>query len=806
MKENLGRYKIIKEIGRGAMGVVYQGYDPKIERVVALKTIRKDRLAESKDVEELITRFQREVRATGKLVHPNVITVYDTGEDEEAAYIAMEFLEGETLDSLIQKGVRWPLEKVVDIIVQICEGLDFTHREGVVHRDLKPSNIMLVRGDQVKITDFGISKAVGAASSPLTQEGVLLGTPSYMSPEQIAGTTIDGRSDLFSLGIILYQLLTGEKAFSGDTIPNLLYTIVHENPPPPTQINPSVPPLFDQVVAKALAKNPEDRYRTANDFAEDAKRAYRGEQLKASLPTDVTAAITTGVSEGIATARRKYGILTGIVVLALALGLLTTYWVRRPFVPSRQEGGIIQPVEETSGESVEGETGIPPVLPEQKRQAPETLAPVATLVIKSTPPDAVVFLNDNRFSGLTPALIERVPAGEPHTIRIEKKGYKPWSQTVEPESDQSLTLEASLTRMLSTLVVRSTPPGASVFVDGKELESPTPALIEKVPAGEPHTIRIEKRGYKPWSQTVEPESDQSLTLEASLTRMLSTLVVRSTPPGASVFVDGKPVSGSTPVELTGLSAGETYEIEVTKDAYQTVTHTVKLAPDEKHKDLQISLKPVAGQIRIASAPKGAKVYVNGRYTGYQTPTDLYDLRPGTYTLELKKEGCKAWKHQVTIQPSETLELPDIRLEPALGRLNLLASPWAEVYHRGKKLGTTPLANIRFLEGSHKLVLKNPVLNVEKEITVRILAGQLTTEHVDMTRGITGRLKITVTPWAHVYIDGKPAGTTPLRPLELAPGAHEVRLENDTLKVKRSFTVMIKPNETLSREVNLLKPE
>jgi serine/threonine-protein kinase len=271
MKKSLGRYKIIKEIGRGAMGVVYQGYDPKIDRIVALKTIRKDRLAESRDVEDLVMRFQKELRATGKLVHPNIIVIYDTGEDEERAYIAMEYIEGDTLENLIQKGIRFSMEKIIDIIDQICEGLEYTHRQGIVHRDLKPSNIMLVQGEKVKIADFGISKAVGAASSPLTQAGILLGTPSYMSPEQIAGTEINGRSDLFSLGIILYQLLTGEKPFVGDTIPTLLYNIVNKDPTPPSQVDSSIPPLFDDVITKALAKNPDKRYRRAKDFVEDLK-------------------------------------------------------------------------------------------------------------------------------------------------------------------------------------------------------------------------------------------------------------------------------------------------------------------------------------------------------------------------------------------------------------------------------------------------------------------------------------------------------------------------------------------------------
>ena len=724
--DTLGRYKIVKEIGRGAMGVVYQGYDPKIDRIVALKTIRKDRLADSKHVEDLITRFQREVRSTGKLVHPNIIVIYDTGEEEETAYIAMEYIEGDTLENLIQKGIRFPMERVVDIIDQICDGLEFTHRQGVVHRDLKPSNIMLTKGERVKITDFGISKAVGSASSPLTQEGVLLGTPSYMSPEQIAGSKIDGRSDLFSLGIILYHLLTGENPFSGDTIPNLLYTIVHKEPAPPSQINPTVPALFDDVIAKALAKDPENRYATAKDFAEDVRRACRGESLKEAPTTDATAAMTTGVAEHVYPKRKNYRLLAGVGVLILALGLGGYYWIQRTSRRSKQQ--------------MEVNLKVQKILPEP----------------------------------------------------VEEKPAEP----TPPPRDE--------VRMAGMIVVRSEPPNARVFFNGEPLATVTPTVIEDVTVGEKHRIRIEKKGFEPWSDMIEPQADQALTIEASLTPLLGTLVVQSTPPGATVLLDGKRVSGLTPIELQNVSAGEMHSIELVKEGYETEVHMVALKPEDR-KELTILLRQVlSGEIKISSDPAGAKVYLNDQYLDRETPTRVSGLSPGRYSLRLKKEGYKVWEDRVVVKASEPLELAGIKLQRAFGQLNIVVSPWADVYYMGKKLGTTPLANISLQEGIHKLILKNPPLKIAKQVTVRIVADQVTKRSIDITKGMKGKLKIKVIPWAHVYIDGKPMGMTPLKPIELRAGEHEVLVKNETLKAKQSFKVIIRANEVVSREVDLLE--
>ena len=400
-------------------------------------------------------------------------------------------------------------------------------------------------------------------------------------------------------------------------------------------------------------------------------------------------------------------------------------------------------------------------------------------------------------------MIRKVPVGERHKIRLEREGFKPWVDTVEAEPDKSLTIEASLTRLVGAIVVRSTPPGASVSFDGKPLEELTPMVIRKVPVGERHKIRLEKEGFKPWAGIVEPQPDKSLTVEASLTRLLGTIVVRSTPPGASVFLDGKRISGSTPIELPDVSADDVHKIRVVKKGYPTGVQTVTVKPGER-KEVEVALKPLLGEIRVISDPPGAKVYLNNQDMGRNTPTRLSGLSPGRHKLKLKKEGYKVWEDEVIVRASEPLDLSGVKLQEAFGELNLHVSPWADVYYKGEKLGTTPLANIRFQEGFHKLVLKNPLLNIEKEVTVKIVANELTKKSVDIMEGIKGKLKIKVTPWAHVYVDGKPMGTTPLKPLELTAGEHIVQVKNDKLGKQRSSRVVIKPNEVHSMEVNFLK--
>lgn len=263
MINNLGRYEIVSELGRGAMGVVYKAKDPLIDRMVAIKTINLQSLPLDKK-KEYEARFYQEAKAAGRLSHPNIITIYDLGENDGIAYIAMELLEGKELQHLVEDGKHLSVDDAVNIAVQVASGLAYAHEHGIVHRDIKPSNIMVLQGKRIKIADFGIARMESSLLS--TKTGLLMGSPLYMSPEQIKNERVDLRSDIFLLGILLYQMVTGRLPFRGDNAHTVMFQIVQEEPPKPSSVNPDVPQVLDAIIAKCLAKRPEDRYQDANEL------------------------------------------------------------------------------------------------------------------------------------------------------------------------------------------------------------------------------------------------------------------------------------------------------------------------------------------------------------------------------------------------------------------------------------------------------------------------------------------------------------------------------------------------------------
>ncbi len=264
-----GKYDIVSVLGEGGMGVVYKGRDPDLQRHVAIKMIHKDLLQGEMGV-ELRARFRNEMLATSKLAHPNIVTLFDAGEIDGEPYFVMEFVEGRLLADYFKEGIRFPLQQAIKIITQVLTGLAYTHKLGVVHRDLKPANIFITDNDNIKIADFGIAKL---DSSELTRVGAVLGSPRYMSPEQCVGEAVDQRSDLFSAGLLFYELLTGEHCFHANASHTVIHKIINAKPELPSALNPTLPRAMDKVIERALAKKPQERFASAEEFIQAIREA-----------------------------------------------------------------------------------------------------------------------------------------------------------------------------------------------------------------------------------------------------------------------------------------------------------------------------------------------------------------------------------------------------------------------------------------------------------------------------------------------------------------------------------------------------
>ena len=368
----LGRYKITGTLGRGAMGVVYRAHDPLIEREVAIKAVSCVGLTheESDDFEQ---RFFREAKSAGRLNHPNIVTVHDVGRSDDLSYIAMEFLVGRSLRDILDSGSVLPVDRIARIAAEIADGLAFAHSHDIVHRDIKPANIMVLDNGTVKITDFGIALL---PSSSLTMVGTAMGTPKYMSPEQVVGRKADGRSDIFSLGAMLYEMLSGHPPFAGDDLNAILYQVLNVAPPLPSSLNPNLPQGFDRIVARAMAKDPEKRYPNASEMAADLRNVKHISGLMQKVPESEkplrveTPAVNSPLVAGEKSKRldgRRRVLRYGVVLAVLALiggGLLL-----RPVTPT--------PVVAGSTQSRDAGT-LPPAAPQESvRSTTQVVAPVA---------------------------------------------------------------------------------------------------------------------------------------------------------------------------------------------------------------------------------------------------------------------------------------------------------------------------------------------------------------------------------------------------------------------------------------------
>lgn len=426
--KKIGRYEITSEIGQGAMGVVYRANDPLLERTVAIKTIS---LELSKDeFEEFEKRFYREASSAGRLNHPNIVTIHDVGNTENIAYMAMEFLEGEELRTILDAGEPLTLDRIAEICAQVADGLAFAHEHNVVHRDIKPSNIMILKNGMAKITDFGIALIPSASR---TMAGMVLGSPKYMSPEQVVGQDVDGRSDIFSLGVMLYEMLTGKSPFVGENISTIMYRILNDMPTAPGTLKPELPEAFNYIISKALAKHPDDRYKNAGEMAEDL-RHYKTLQVPEDFYThsenrprtlerrakprqviDQTMVLASGTLSRPGAGplpRWKYPLLIAAAAALLVIAFITLNKTK-PQLPDKI------PELATAATPAVGLSEQPEASPQQE----------ATLALAVTPWGEVFV--DGKSAGVSPPLNElKLNAGK-HTIEIRNGDFAPYSESME---------------------------------------------------------------------------------------------------------------------------------------------------------------------------------------------------------------------------------------------------------------------------------------------------------------------------------------------------------------------------------------
>ena len=731
-----GRYEILGELGRGAMGVVYHAVDPVIGRNVAVKTIRLSEAGTGLSRKELLSRFQTEARAAGLLTHPNIVVVFDAGEEDGLYYITMELVEGKSLQAQLDAGDTFPTARVIRILEQTCSALAFAHERNIVHRDIKPANLMLTADDIVKVTDFGTAKILQMGTVQQTTH--VMGTPSYMSPEQVKGKPIDGRMDIFSLGVVLYEMLTGEKPFPGHSITTVIYKIVNEEPIPPRQLNPSIHPGLNEIVLRALAKEPEERYQSCRELLEDLRnyRALGGSernpdatlisprtgasspfstptapirapyldepvaanvyslQQRAASPAQTPAVRRTGSFPPVAEPPKKSSALATILaaILLLAVIIYGVNRLRPEFQAIRElRNQQSQPKPAATTPSSKPAEIVPPANTTTSPSDPASATPPATSPATGTTPSTSPDSANNDTSSEPAAAATVVPA--------PSQKFEP---TVTPAAvDYKMQLDQAIADKNLARRVRVTAASSTVTLTGKLQRAEHAALLNVIHTAPANVRVIDDTQYdNAPAGSAHPIPHKGLSAFRLVTDV----------PGANASLvgpGGRNVSDClTPCTFNNVDPSE-YSLQVHKDGYVSVQTAIQLYANETQ-DQKIHLEAVAKGLLVNSHPANADIFINGAKQSGQTPAML-PLAPGQYDLVIRLSDFEPYSSRIQVK-----ENTQTTLEVDLKERNKAHVAWAqvrstpagaEIFVDGEPANQVTPARVQIPAGSHIIALQ-----------------------------------------------------------------------------------------------------